>query len=111
MHVVSFVLLSSLTLMLAIRFGGGYVFLLMALISLSQFAYIAVAIRRFYLQAGRWGAAALGCGRDAHLRAQLPIHDGGAVGRRGDRPCLGVAACGEGHFADPIPRPSAANPV
>ena len=59
MHVVSFVLLSSLTLMLAIRLGGGYVFLLMALISLSQFAYIAIAIRRFYLQAGRWGARLL----------------------------------------------------
>ena len=59
MHVVSFVLLSSLTLMLAIRLGGGYVFLLMALISLSQFAYIAVAIRRFYLQVGRWGARLL----------------------------------------------------
>ena len=62
MHVVSFVLLSSLTLVLAIRLGGGYVFLLMALISLSQFAYIAIAIRRFYLQAGRWGARLLSVG-------------------------------------------------
>jgi hypothetical protein len=28
----------------------------MALISFWQFAYLAIAIRRFYLQAGRWGA-------------------------------------------------------
>jgi hypothetical protein len=62
MHVVSFVLLSSLTLMLAIRLRfwlGGYLFLVMALISLSQFAYLGFAIRRFYLQAGRWGARLL----------------------------------------------------
>jgi hypothetical protein len=28
--------------------------LIMLLVSLAQFAYIAVAIRRFYLQSGRW---------------------------------------------------------
>src|SRR5947207_2359687 len=62
MHFVSFVLLSSLTLVLAIRLRfwlGGYLFLVMALISLWQFAYLAIAIRRFYLQAGRWGARLL----------------------------------------------------
>ena len=62
MHVFSFVLLSSLTVQLAIllRFWlGVYVFLVMALIALSQFAYIAIAIRRFYLQAGRWGGRML----------------------------------------------------
>ena len=58
MHVVSFVLLSSLTLLIAIRFRfwlGGYLFLIMGLVLLWQFAYLAVAIRRFYLAAGRWG--------------------------------------------------------
>jgi hypothetical protein len=62
MHFVSFVLLSSLTLMLAIRLRfwlGGYLLLVMALISLWQFAYLAIGVRRFYLQAGRWGARLL----------------------------------------------------
>ena len=62
MHFVSFVLLSSLALMLAIRLRfwlGGYLLLVMALISLWQFAYLAVAVRRFYLQAGRWSARLL----------------------------------------------------
>jgi hypothetical protein len=62
MHVVSFVLLSSLTIMLAIRLRfwlGGYLFLIMGLVGLWQFAYLAVAIRRFYLAAGRWGARLL----------------------------------------------------
>lgn len=62
MHFVSFVLISSLTLMLAIRLRfwlGGYLFLVMALISLAQFAYLAIAIRRFYLPAGRRGARLL----------------------------------------------------
>jgi len=62
MHVVSFVLLSSVTLLLAIRFRfwlGGYLFLIMILISLWQFTYLAVAIRRFYLAAGRWGGRLL----------------------------------------------------
>jgi hypothetical protein len=57
MHVVSFVLLSSVTLLIAIRFRvwlGGYLFLVLGLVSLWQFAYLAVAIRRFYLAAGRW---------------------------------------------------------
>ena len=62
MHVVSFVLLSSVTLLIAIRLRfwlGGYLFLVMGLISLWQFAYLAVAIRRFYLAAGRWGGRLL----------------------------------------------------
>jgi hypothetical protein len=62
MHVVSFVLLSSLALMLAVRLRfwlHGYLFLVMTLISLSQFAYLAIAIRRFYLQAGRWSGRLL----------------------------------------------------
>jgi hypothetical protein len=62
MHAVSFVLLSSVTLMLAIRVRmwlGAYLFLVMALVSLWQFAYLAVAIRRFYLTTGRWGARLL----------------------------------------------------
>jgi Protein of unknown function (DUF3667) len=62
MHVVSFVLLSSVTLLVALRFRfwlGGYVFLVMGLVSLWQFAYLAVAIRRFYLPAGRWGGRLL----------------------------------------------------
>jgi hypothetical protein len=62
MHVVSFVLLSSVTLLIAIRLRfllGGYLFLTMGLIALWQFAYLAVAIRRFYLADGRWGSRLL----------------------------------------------------
>ena len=62
MHVVSFVLLSSVALLLAVRFRfwlGGYLFLVMNLIALWQFAYLAVAIRRFYLSSGRWGGRLL----------------------------------------------------
>ena len=62
MHAVSFMLLSSVTLMFALRFRfwlGVYMFLIMALVSLWQFAYVAVAIRRFYLSTGRWGARVL----------------------------------------------------
>jgi hypothetical protein len=62
MHFVSFALLSSLLLQLVLllRFRlGGYVVLAMALISLWQVTYLAIAIRRFYLQAGRWGARML----------------------------------------------------
>lgn len=62
MHAVSFVLLSSVALILTLRFRfylGKYVFLIMALVSLWQFAYLAVAVRRFYLNAGRWGARLL----------------------------------------------------
>jgi hypothetical protein len=58
MHVVSFVLLSSLTLFVAIRFRfwlGGYLFLTFGLLALWQFAYLTVAIRRFYLAKGQWG--------------------------------------------------------
>jgi Protein of unknown function (DUF3667) len=57
MHVVSFVLLSSVTLVLAlsVRFWlGRYIFLVLVLVGLWHFAYLAVAIRRFYLTAGRW---------------------------------------------------------
>ena len=62
MHVVSFVLLSSVTLLIAIRFRfwlGGHLLLVMALVALWQFAYMAVAIRRFYLAGGRWGGRLL----------------------------------------------------
>lgn len=62
MHVVSFVLLSSVTLLVAIRLRfwlGGYLFLIMNLVALWQFAYVAVAIRRFYLADGRWGGRLL----------------------------------------------------
>jgi hypothetical protein len=58
MHVVSFVLLSSLSMLIAVRLRswlGGYLFLILALLSLWQFAYLIVAIRRFYLDSGRWG--------------------------------------------------------
>ena len=58
MHFVSFVLLSSVTLVLAIRFRfwlGSYVFLAIVLIGLWHFAYLTVAVRRFYLPGGRWG--------------------------------------------------------
>jgi hypothetical protein len=56
MHLVSFVLLSSALLVLAIhlRFWlGGYLYLVMILFGLWQFAYLAVAIRRYYLPEGR----------------------------------------------------------
>jgi hypothetical protein len=62
MHVVSFVLLSSVTLMLSLYFRfwlGPYMFLVILLFPLWQFAYITVAIRRFYLQAGRWSGRLL----------------------------------------------------
>ena len=58
MHVVSFVLLSSLTMLVArsLRFWlGGYLFLTFGLVGLWQFAYLAVSIRRFYLPKGQWG--------------------------------------------------------
>jgi hypothetical protein len=58
MHAVSFVLLSSLTLLVAIRLRfwlHGYLLLAFALVSLWQFAYLTVAIRRFYLAKSQWG--------------------------------------------------------
>jgi len=58
MHAVSFVLLSSLTLFAALRLRswlGAYLLLIFALVALWQFAYLTVAIRRFYLAKGRWG--------------------------------------------------------
>ena len=57
MHAVSFVLLSSLTLLVAFRLRfwlGGYLFLTFGLVGLWQFAYLSIAIRRFYLAKGRW---------------------------------------------------------
>src|SRR5262249_31351373 len=62
MHVVSFVLLSSVTLLVAIRLRSwldGYVFLVLVLVAFWHFAYLCVAIRRFYLASGRWGARLL----------------------------------------------------
>jgi hypothetical protein len=59
MHVVSFVLLSSFTLLVAIRLArwvGSWVFLIFGLVGLWQFAYLAVAIRRFYMGGGGWGS-------------------------------------------------------
>jgi hypothetical protein len=59
MHAVSFVLLSSVTLFVAIglRFWlGGYLYLTFGLLGLWQFAYLTVAIRRFYLARGQWGS-------------------------------------------------------
>jgi hypothetical protein len=56
MHLVSFVLLSSATLVIAhrLRFWlGGTFFLLIALVGLWHFAYLTVAIRRFYLTSSR----------------------------------------------------------
>jgi hypothetical protein len=62
---------------IAIRFRfwlGGYLFLAMCLISLWQFAYLAVAIRRFYLAALPMGrSAAVGRRGDAHLCRQLTL--------------------------------------
>jgi hypothetical protein len=65
MHAVSFVLLSSLTLVVAIRLRfwlGGYLFLTFGLLFLWQFAYLTVAIRRFYLANGHWGGWLLSVG-------------------------------------------------
>jgi hypothetical protein len=59
MHFVSFVLLSSVVLVLvhSVRFWlGAAMFLAIALVGLWHFAYLAVAIRRFYLSAARWSA-------------------------------------------------------
>jgi hypothetical protein len=57
MHIFSFVLLSSVMLFVAFRLRGwlpiGF-FVTILLFSLWQFAYLAVAIRRFYLTAGGW---------------------------------------------------------
>jgi hypothetical protein len=62
MHVVSFVLLSSVLLfgIALLRFWlGPYVFLALLMVSLLQFGYLTVAIRRFYLPDGRWTARLL----------------------------------------------------
>jgi Protein of unknown function (DUF3667) len=59
MHFASFVLLSSVTLVLALSLRhwlGSAVFLTIVLVGLWHFAYLAMAIRRFYLPAGRWSA-------------------------------------------------------
>ena len=65
MHVVSFVLLSSVLLfgIALLRFWlGPYVFLALLMVSLLQFGYLTVAIRRFYLPDGRWTARLLAVG-------------------------------------------------
>jgi hypothetical protein len=65
MHVVSFVLLSCALLfgIVSLRFWlGRYVFFALLLVSLLQFGYLTVAIRRFYLTDGRWGARLLAVG-------------------------------------------------
>jgi uncharacterized protein DUF3667 len=57
MHVFSFVLLSSVILFVAFRLRGWLpinFYLTIVLFSVWQFAYLAVAIRRFYLTAGGW---------------------------------------------------------
>jgi hypothetical protein len=62
MHVFSFVLLSSVMLFVAFRLRGWlpiHFYLTIVLFSLWQFAYLAVAIRRFYLTAGGWGGRLL----------------------------------------------------
>jgi hypothetical protein len=64
MHFVSFVLLSSVTLMLAIRFRhwlGGTLYLIIVLVGVWHFVYLAIAIRRFYLT-GRWSGWLLSVG-------------------------------------------------
>ncbi len=66
MHVVSFVLLSGVTLVIAHRLRrwlGAYLhlnlILIIGLVALWQFAYVCVAIRRVYLATGGWGARLL----------------------------------------------------
>ena len=57
MHVVSFVLLSSVLLFVAVSLRawlGGWVLLAIFFVAVLQFAYMAVAIRRFYLVNGTW---------------------------------------------------------
>src|SRR6185503_16844703 len=64
-HVVSFVLLSSLASFVAIRLRfwlRGYLWLTFGLVFLWQFAYLTVAIRRFYLAKGQWGGWLLSVG-------------------------------------------------
>ena len=59
MHVFSFVLVSSVLLFAAIRLRQWlpiHPFVTILLFALWQFAYLAVAMRRFYLTAGGWGA-------------------------------------------------------
>jgi hypothetical protein len=65
MHAVSFVLLSGVLLfgLVLLRFWlGAYVFLALVMVSLLQFAYLAVAIRRFYMPDGQWSARVLAVG-------------------------------------------------
>ncbi len=63
MHVVSFVLLSSVTLVIAHRLRSWLnLFLVIPLVALWQFAYVCVAIRRVYLATGRWAARLLALG-------------------------------------------------
>jgi len=62
MHVISFVLLSSVTMviMLRLRFWlGSYVYPSIILFGFWQFVYLCLAIRRFYLSSRGWGARLL----------------------------------------------------
>lgn len=62
MHIFSFVLLSSAMLSVAFRVRDWLpinFFLTIGLVYLWQFAYLAAAIRRFYLPTGRWGGRLL----------------------------------------------------
>ena len=62
MHVFSFVLLSSVMLFVAFRLRGWLpinFYLTIVLFSVWQFAYLAVAIRRFYLTSRGWGSRLL----------------------------------------------------
>lgn len=65
MHVFSFVLLSGALLSVAFRLRDWLplnFYLTILLCSAWQFAYLAVAIRRFYLSTGRWGSRLLSVG-------------------------------------------------
>jgi len=71
MHVISFVLLSSLVIVLGfhLRFWlFGTFYYVMMLIALWHFCYLTVAIRRFYMATGRWRAWLL----SAAARSPLP---------------------------------------
>jgi hypothetical protein len=62
MHVISFVLLSSVTMVIVLRLRfwlGSYVYLAIVLFGFWQFVYLCLAIRRFYLSSGGWAARLL----------------------------------------------------
>jgi len=95
MHVVSFVLLSSVTLVLAHSFRAWlrpFIFLVKVLVGLGHFAYLAVAIRRFYLAAGRWSGWLLSVVAALFaLCLEHRVHDRRAGRRRRDRSRLVLA--------------------